>query len=87
MQATERSAFPSIKIEEIRQSTTNKFFNNTFKESLKMEAEGMKRSDYFSLRKDGPLKMYPMASQRSNFISSEFKILDKLLATRKEVGK
>lgn len=87
MQATERSAFPAIKIEEIKQTTTSKFFSNTFKESLKLEAEGTKRSNYFSLRKEGPLKMYPMVSQRSNFISSEFKLLDKLLATRKEVGK
>lgn len=87
MQMTERSAFPSIRVEEIKQSTTKKFFSNTFKDSLKLEAEGTKRSNYFSLRKEGPLKMYPMASQRSNYISSEFKLLDRLLATRKEVGK
>jgi hypothetical protein len=82
MQATERNAFPAIKLEELKQVTNKKFFN-TFKESNRMEEDGMKRSNYFSLRKDGPLKMYPMASQRSNFLTSEFKILDKVLASRK----
>ena len=58
-----------------------------FRESSKMEEQGVKKSDYFSLRKAGPLKVYPMVSQRSNYLSSEFKILDKLLLSRKEVGK
>lgn len=48
-----------------------------------MEKNGTKGLNYFTLRKEGPLKCYPMASQRSNFNTSEFKILDKLLATRK----
>ena len=54
---------------------TNKSNFTAFRESMRMENEGMKRSDYFSLRKEGPLKNYPLASQRSNFDSSEFKVL------------
>lgn len=85
MLTTTRKDLPSIK-DDVRR--INKGQNITaFRESIRLEEEGARRSDYFSLRKAGPLKMYPMVSQRSSHVSSEFKILDKLLQTRKQVGK
>ena len=80
-----RKDLPSINDDVRRITKTGNF--TAFRESSRMEEQGVKKSDYFSLRKAGPLNMYPMASQRSNFMSSEFKILDKLLLSRKEVGK
>jgi hypothetical protein len=53
------------------------------RESERIEAEGLRRSTYLSLKKEGPLKNYPLPAQRSNFPSSEFRDLDKLLADRK----
>ena len=82
MMITEKK-FPALR-EEKRLGNTSKF--TAFKESLRLENEVMKRTDYFSLRKEGPLKNYPLASQRCNFMSSEFKILDKLFEGKKEVG-
>ena len=38
--------------------------------SQQIEEEGLKRSGNFSSAKDGPLKNYPMASQRSHFTDS-----------------
>ena len=78
--------FPTIGFKtNMGQTMMSKGQSCNFRESMRMEEEGMKRSDYFSLRKEGPLKNYPMASQRSNFISSEFKILDRLLHKKEEL--
>ena len=59
--------FPSI-ADDKKKTVKSNF--TAFRESMRMENEGLKRSNYFSLRKEGPLKNYPLASQRSNFASS-----------------
>lgn len=71
--------FPAL--EDKRLGNTTKF--TAFRESLRLENEGMKKTNYFSLSKEGPLRNYPLASQRCNFMSSEFKVLDKLFAVKK----
>jgi len=37
------------------------------------------------LKKDGPLKAYPLTAQRSNFTSSEFNDTAKLFVNRKDM--
>jgi len=72
-----RSDLPTIR-SDVRRITKRDNLT-AFRQSSKMEEEAARKSDYFSLRKDGPLKNYPMVSQRSNYETSEFKLLDKLL--------
>ena len=49
--------------------------------SQQIEEEGLRKTQGFSF-KDGPLKNYPMASQRCNFTDSEFREIERLNKNR-----
>jgi hypothetical protein len=70
---------------QVRQTVTTSFYTSTIRESERIEAEGLKKTTYLSLRKDGPLKNYPLVSQKSKFTTSEFKEIDKILANRQDM--
>ena len=83
MQEKELRTFPSLRLEQIRQTATNSFYKSSLRESERIEAEGLQRTTYLSLKKEGPLKHYPLPAQRSNFPCSEFRDLDRVFAERK----
>jgi CRP-like cAMP-binding protein len=62
----------SMELPNISQSKNYIFtkHNNPLRESQRIEEEGLNKTNYFTLTKEGPLKHYPMASKRANFIDS-----------------
>jgi hypothetical protein len=74
-------AFPAVRLEKIRQTATTSFYKSSLRESERIEAEGVRKSTYLSLKKEGPLKNYPLPAQRCNFPASEFRDIDRLILT------
>lgn len=57
------------------------------RKSQKMENEGHARNRYLSLTRDGPIKSFPMVSQRAKFGESEFKDLSRLERNKEMLSK
>jgi hypothetical protein len=77
--STFKSELPSINLAEVRQTASISFYKRSILLSRKIEEEGLRRTNYLSLRKEGPLKNYPLAAQKANYQVSEFREIDKLM--------
>jgi len=83
--STLKSELPSINLAEVRQTASNSFYKRSILLSRKIEEDGLRKTNYLSLRKEGPLKNYPLAAQKANYQISEFREIDKVLMNKKPI--